>query len=250
MKRKKKKTQPKTFKWYLDRILRVLVGVLVITGVVLFIVGGTQDNMIMMFVGIGILPGTGILITPNIVRYAFKDNTDWKSKFRGRLDRLYKAGMLSRVSDMSPYQNKLVRGVRREALWNLSKLLLVVTVVLVVTYFAITEGADDNSAVVVFLVLIGVLTFGIPIIAYNIASSAYRVRTVKRREYDAYRTVVSGADGLNIWIIDPKDAVHTFEYCRCLGIRSKNVHNTKAILVFIPDEVYLLPEQEEPSGKE
>ena len=248
MKRKKKKTQPKTFKWYLDRILRVLVGVLVITGVVLFIVGGTQDNMIMMFVGIGMLPGTGILITPNIVRYSLKDNTDWKSKFRGRLDRLYKAGMLSGVSDMSPYQKKLVRGVRREALLNFSVLVVVLAVILVANFLLIKNGDGDNEGIS-FILIVGVVTFGIPISAYNIGGSVYRIRTVKNCKYNAYRTVVSGADRLNMWIIEPQGAVHTFEYCRCLGIRSKNVHNTKAILVFVPDEVYLLPEQEEPSDK-
>ena len=245
MKRKRKiKEKPKTFNRYLNRILIAAVAAIVITGVVIMIVSAVQDNMTMMFVGIAMLPGASILATPNIVRYALKDNTDWESKFREKRYKLHKAGMLSTVSDMSPYLKKLLWGVRREALWNFFKLMLGVFGILVIRIILIANDVGEANEVDFFIIL-GVLVFGIPISAYNIASSAYRIRTVKRRQYNAYRTEASGADGLHMWIMDKNDNIYTFDYCRCLGIRPKKVHGTKVILVFVPDEVYLIPDGEQ-----
>lgn len=244
MKRKRKKTKiKKTVKWYLDRILRVTAAALVITGAVLLICGSVQDSMALILTGIAMLPGFGILITPNIVLYAFKDNVNWKSKFREKRDKLYKAGLLGTVDDMSPYHSKLLWGVRREALLNLFVLLLVVVGIVAVRIILLVNDIVGESEADFFIIL-AALTFGIPILAYNIAGSAYRIRTVKRREYNAYRTVVTGADGLNMWIMDEKENITSFDYCRCLGIRSKQVHNTKAVIVFVPDEVYIIPEKE------
>lgn len=240
----KKKEQPRTFKQKLDKMLKFAVAALVLTAVVLFIVGAAQDNMTLMIVGTAMLPGTGILITPNIVLYAFKDNKGWKGKFRETHDRLYKEGMLGSVDDMSPYQNKLLWGVRREALWNLFKLTVLLAGILAGSYLIVVNGESGSDEFLSFLVVIGILTFGIPTMSYNIACSAHRIRTVKRCKYNAYHAVASGADGLYMWIMGKNEAIHSFDYCRCLGIRAKKIHNTNVILVFVPDEVYLIPDKD------
>ena len=239
MKQKKKneKKRPR------DRIRWWAVGALVITGVVLSIIGSENDNTALTVVGAAMLPGAGIVITPRVVREAFNDNKSWKSRGGDQRNKLYRAGMFGEVSDMLPYQSKLLWGVRREALWNLFILLLVLGGVLVGCWFGIVNGSAKNEFAS-FLLIIGIVTFGIPIAAYNIACSVYRIRTVKRRGYDACRTVVKGANGLHMWIMDDKERVIKFDYCRRLGIRAKDIHDTKVILVFVPDEVYLLPDRE------
>lgn len=239
MKQKKKKEK----KRLRDRIHWWAVGALVITGIVLSIIGAENDNTVLTIVGAAMLPGAGIVITPRVVREAFNDNKSWKSRSGDQRYKLYRAGLLGEVSDMSPYQSKLVWGVRREALWNLFKLLLVLGAVLAGGYFGVVNRSSDNEFFS-FLLLIGIVTFGIPIAAYNIACSVYRIRTVKRREYDTCRTVVKGANGLHMWVMDDKERVIKFDYCRRLGIRARDIHDTKVILVFVPDEVYLLPDRE------
>lgn len=249
MKKKEKNKQPPgAAKKTLDRVLKILVAVLVVTGVILFLAGGTNDNIPLMFVGIGMLPAAGIVITPLSVKEAFNDNKSWKSRFSDQRNRLYKAGMLKRVSDMTPYQNKLVGGVRRLAFWNLFKLLLVLGVVLVGSLLGAKESSGNNGFLS-FIVLVGIVTFGIPISAYNIACSAYRLRTVKRCEYNAYHTIVKGANGMHMWIMDDNERVIKFDYCKRLGIRAKDIHDTGLILVFVPDEVFLLPGNKEHTEK-
>lgn len=229
-------------------MLKILCGILAVTGVALFFAGGINDNIPLIFVGVGMLPAAGIVITPLSVKEAFNDNKSWKSKFSDQRNRLYKAGMLKSVSDMSPYQNKLIWGVRRLALRNLLVLVLILGAVLVGSFLGIKNRSSDNEFLS-FILLIGIVTFGIPISAYNIACSVCRIRTVKRCEYNAYHTVVKGANGMHMWIMDDKERVFKFDYCKRLGIRAKNIHDTELILVFVPDEVYLLPNIEEQPKK-
>lgn len=247
MKKKKKMTvrQPGALR---NRILKIACGVLILTGIILFFAGGMNDNVAVIIVGIALFPAAGIVITPLVVKEARNDNKSWKSKFNEQRNMLYKAGLLETVSDMTPYQNKLIWGVRRLALRNLLFLVLVLGVTLVGSFLGIKERIFDNEFLS-FILLVGVVTFGIPISAYNIACSAYRIRTVKRCEYNAYHTVVKGANGMHMWIMDDKERVIKFDYCKRLGIRAKNIHDTELILVFVPDEVYLLPNIEEQPKK-
>lgn len=250
MKRKRKHkgaskahTPPKTPTSPHAKALKWVVGALVLTAVVLLMVAAAFENTTLMYVSLAIFPATGILITPNVVRSAANDSAGWKSKFRETEDNLRKAGKLSAVSNMKPYESKLLRGVRREALWNFLKLTVVLVVLLVANTVWLTNGDSDNE-MLNFIIFLVIATFGIPAEAYNISCSAQRIRIVKNRKYIAYRTTASGADGLNMWIIDSNDHVHTFDYCRRLGIRAKDVHNTRVVLVFVPSEVYLLPDNE------
>lgn len=77
MKHKQKKNEtPKTFKWYLDKILMVVTAAFLITGLVIWGVSADNGNMTMMLIGVAMIPGTGLLITPNIILSAVKDSKD------------------------------------------------------------------------------------------------------------------------------------------------------------------------------
>lgn len=93
-----------------------------------------------------------------------------------------------------------------------------------------------------------IVVFLIPIFSYNITCSVCRIRTVLRHEYSVYHAVVSKVDWVEMYITGETGNVYKFEYCRCLGVRAKEIHDTNVILAFVPDEVYLLPYYQELNG--
>lgn len=241
-----KEKKPRTFKWYLDKILMVLMALFILTGIVICLVAAENGNMKMMLIGVAMIPGTGLLATPNIVLYAIKDCRDWKDRsfkagsrksFRGQLQR---EDTFYEIKDSSPYHSKIVSGVIRNAILNFGVLFLFIVIAIIGGIYSFFEDMDsDRAQAFAFLLFIAVLL--IPIFTYHITCSIYRIRTVLRHEYSIYYAVVSNVDGSDLYIDGAKGNVYEFKYCTCLGIRKKEIHNTKAILVIVPDEVYLLP---------
>lgn len=242
----KEKENPKTFKWYLDKILMVAVAVFFITGLVIWIVATENDNMTMMFVGAAMIPGTGLFMAPNIVLTAIKDSKEWKSRtFKDRRGRsfsrqLHNEDFFYEITYPSPYHSKILWGVIREAILNFGVLIIPIVYFIIrnVILFIFGMSRFEGKAVLFLLIIVAIL---IPAFSYNLTCSICRIRTVLRREYGVYHAVVSKANGLDMYITGQNGKVYKFEYCRCLGIRAKKIHNTRVILVFVPDEVYLLP---------
>lgn len=211
-------------------------------GVVICMVSAYRGNTAMMLAGLGMIPGTGIIITPYIVNDALKDIGDWKSKSDKK--QLLRESFIHQVKDPTPYHNKVLFGVIREGILNLGVLIIMIAFALIVqlTDLEYATGSDLLKPILIaFLIMI----FLIPMLAYNITNLVYRIRTVLRREYYAYSAVVHIVDFRDMWITG-KYGTYEFNYCVCLGIRAKNVNDTKAILVFLPDEVYLIPDEEQP----
>ena len=87
-----------------------------------------------------------------------------------------------------------------------------------------------------------IVTFAIPIIAYYITNAVYRLRIVRHHEYIAYHAIVNRVDGYTIKI-NQDGRNYRYDYCSCVGIRAKNVNDTGATLIFIPDDVLLFPDK-------
>ena len=75
-----------------------------------------------------------------------------------------------------------------------------------------------------------------------------KIRVVKNHEYIAYHAIVPSVNNGRIGIYH-KGKQFTYKYCTCVGIKEKEVKDTKAILVFVPDDVFLFPENEEYRGE-
>lgn len=247
MKHKQKENEnPKTFKWYLDKIFMAATAAFLIAGFVLWIVSAEKDNMTMMFIGVAMIPGTGLLITPNIVLLAIKDSKEWKSRaFKDRQGRSFKAQLhredfFYKIDYPLPYHSKIVSGVIREAILNFGVLMILIACIIIGSIISLFFGMNMYHGRAFLFVLI-IVSLLIPIFSYNITCSAYRIRTVLRREDSAYHAVVSKVDGSDMCITGQKRNVYKFKYFRCLGVRAKEIRDTKVILVFVPDEVYLLP---------
>lgn len=239
------KKQPKTFKWYLDKVLMVPVGALALFGALALLAGKDEYDGELMLFGVGIMVFAGLLASPNIVLYGIKDSRDWKSKAfkdkKGRSfeEKLYKEPSFYKLKDPSPYHDKVSFGVTREAALNFGGLIILIAFLLIRPVIAFLFGLPRNSAKG-FAVISAVLTCLIPSFVYNVTCSAYRIRAFRRREYFACHAVVKSVDNFEM-CISGEYGSYEFQYCRCLGIREKDVRDTEAILVFVPGEVYLIP---------
>lgn len=171
---------------------------------------------------------------------------DWQSRlFKDKLGksfkgRLHKEDFFYKMEDPSRFHSKVVFGVIREAILNSGGLIILIPFIIIGNILTLMFGMHREQTKAGFYILV-IVVFLIPIFAYNIACSICRIRTVLRREYIAYHAVVSKVDWFDMYITGEKGNTYEFSYCRCLGVRAKEIHNTNVILVFVPDEVYLLP---------
>lgn len=232
--------KPKTLKWYLDKLPILAVAAMVIAGIVIMIIATNNDDTVMVIVGVAMLPGAGILITPRVIISALKESRGWRDRM---LDyNLLREEFFCEISDYSPYHKRVCRAVIREASLNFLFLIGVLAFFIVAGVITL-EGNIDSDDFAVFLITLGIIIFIIPILAYNITCAACRIRIALRREYCVYRSQVKAVDGYNMKIVG-KLGIYKFKYCKCLGICKEEVYDTNAILVFVPDEVYILPDDE------
>ena len=68
-------------KWYINCICISLIGNLILTGLAILAIGIERDIDINYFVGFGMIPLAGIIVTPNIIKYVKKDTEKWKKIF-------------------------------------------------------------------------------------------------------------------------------------------------------------------------
>lgn len=242
-------------KWSFGKTL-LGAGLLLLIGFTILIVSSQNDNAVGVGIGLAFLPGAGLFITPHIVLSAVRESRTWEERaFKDKHGKLFKGQLLREdfftpVEDTSPYHDMLLKGVIREALLNASVLLIVLFFGIVAGIFLLINGPYGPHLGIMelrefnaetFLMVLGGIILMIPIFAYNITCSICRVLVVRRGEHFAYRAVVKDIDNYEMRI-EGKDRIYRFKYCKCLGIREKEIDRTEAILLFVPDEVYLIPE--------
>lgn len=45
--------------------------------------------------------------------------------------------------------------------------------------------------------------------------------------------------------INEEGRKYSYDYATCVGIKEKDVHDTKAVLIFIPDDVLIFPDKDQ-----
>lgn len=225
---------------YLDKLLILAAAVLVITGIAIMIAASDNDDTVMVSVGAAMLPGAGLLITPRVIISAIREKRGWKNNMLD--NKLLREDFFCEISDPSPYHKRICSAVIREALLNFLALIGVLAFFIVAGIITLNGNIDAN-AVGIFLIMLGILIFIIPILAYNVTCAVCRIRIARRREYPVYRSQVKTVDGYNMKIVG-KLGVYKFKYCKCIGIKADDIYETNAVLAFVPDEVYLFPDEE------
>ena len=245
-------------KWYINNHLISLVVCLVIAGVTVFSLGVDNDIDINYVIGFLTFPFVGVISTPNIVKHVF-NNSKWKEVLykHGNLHKAKNNNDFYRLATPVPFEDKLKARMRLEEFLNVLVVVVIMLIIILVTgHYMVTDHSytDDllkNIMIMrarkafgfMFFLTIFLLAFGIPIIAYYISNAIYRFKIIKEHKYLAYHAIVSG--GSNGIAIYQKNMHYQFKYCIYIGIKAKDVHQTPATLIFIPDYVLVVPDSEE-----
>ena len=249
----------KNIKWYIDKILIALMPVWMTVAMVLFSFYSEEKQAVYLLFSIIVFLFIGIITTPNIVLYALNDMKNWKSIFynRGNIANHKIVPDFYMMKAPVSFERKIYFAVIKEQLLNISTVFLCIMFVIIV---ALLNGASEGSGTpgnIVYAVMhtksiradgyfffaaVFFASFWIPIFAYYITNAIYKLRIVRRHEYIAYHAIVDKVDTFKIKINN--SGVHYgYDYCACVGIKSKNVNKTKSILIFIPDDLLLFPDE-------
>lgn len=254
------KKNEKTKKWYIDKICVLLVPVWITASAVVMSFVGKEEESIYSAIGFIMFILIGIIVTPNIIRYAINDMKNWENVFktRGNLHKGYPTKDFYKVGSKVPFERKLYFSVIKIQLLDIWTVIIVLLFFVILGLFSMTHENSPSSggilsAVVrvkseradgyLFFILLFITSFWIPILAYYITNTVYKLRVVRKHKYIAYHVIVKSVDGYVIRI-NNKGKFFKYNYCTCVGIKAKNVNNTKATLIFIPDEVLLFPDKE------
>jgi len=74
--------------------------------------------------------------------------------------------------------------------------------------------------------------------------TVYKLIKIRNHEYIAYHAIVKMADGSAI-TIEKDGRLFSYKDYLCIGIDAKEINNTKGTLVFIPDDVLFIPDNEQ-----
>ena len=245
------------FKWYVNCVFISFTISNIITAIFVFISG---DNVLNFLIGFCMFPLTGIIATPNIVNYTKKDNSKWKGIFynNGNLNSTKTTEDFYRVHTPVSFEKKLLSAVYKNQFLNI---LVVIGIMLFVIFLCVHYMGSDHSytgnaildimrlrarkaAGFIFFLTIIFVTFGIPILAFYLGNAFKKIRVVRNHEYIAYHAIVSGVHNGKINIYNGRKH-YSYNYCTCVGIKEKDVHFTPATLIFIPDDVFLFPDNED-----
>ena len=251
----------KNRKWYVDKFLLALTPVWITVAMVFFSFFYEDSEGVYLIFSIIIFLCIGILTTPNVVLYALNDMKNWQEIVtkNGNLANCKKAHGFYKMYPPVSFERKIYFAILKDQILN------IYTVALVIIFFiagALLSGSYQHAEIPgnIFYAILhtksvraeGYLFFGavffaafwIPIFAYYITNAIYKFRIVKRHEYIVYHAIVDKVDTYKIRI--KNSGVHfEYNYCSCVGIKARDVNNTKAILIFVPDDMLLFPDREE-----
>ena len=252
----------KNFKWYLDKTLIYFIPILMTSATVLISFAFEEDETYCMIFGIITYLFIGIITTPNIIKYALNDMKDWEKIFyqKGNIGYVDNSKDFYRMKSATNLERKIYFAVIKEQILNIQFVAVCIILFLGITFFNMSggnEGVEPGNIVTAiahvkaeradgpaFFISVFLITFWIPIFAYYITNAIYKLRIVHKRQYIAYHAIVNSVND-NVIKIRDKKRNYKYEYCTCVGIRQSKVNNTKATLIFIPDDVLLIPDKEQ-----
>lgn len=249
----------KTLKWYFDKQLIPMFVVGITSALVLITKRNDENEGLYRVIGAAMFPLMGITATPNVVRYALREMKNWKDAFykTGNLHKSKDSKDFYRVRKPLPCEGRMCFTVVRNQLMILVGVILIM---LLIVYAYISSrsvpdsvpAGDIAQAVIfvrrrrgqgpLFFMMIFVVTFAISIIAYCITYMAKKLRVILRHEYIAYHVIVKKVEDSTV-TVDRDGKVFHYKDCSCIGIQAKKINNTGATLVFIPDDVLLVPDE-------
>ena len=258
----KKAKTIKPVKWYIDKLLAGLVPVLVIAALVLIITYSEEDNPVLYVTGFLIFPVLSIAISPNAALYSLKDLKDWKKIFygKGNLGNFKDNKDFYSIKPPLPYERRIYWAVVKEQFLNVSTVLVIMFLISVITILRMMRGVPDGiapgnliGAILYvrakramgfgFFVFLFIAVFGFPMFVWYVTNAISKLRIISKHEYIAYHAVVAHVNGYVMYINSDDGRKYKYEYCSLIGMKAKQVKDTPATLVFIPDDVLMFPDK-------
>lgn len=249
----------KNKKWYIDKILFALTPVWITVATVLFSFGYEENESIYILFSVILFLIIGILTTPNVILYALNDMKNWKSIFynKGNIAKHKMVAGFYMMTTPVSFERKIYFAVIKEQLLNIFTVVLCIMLFIIIGLFNSAYEAIGTPGNIIYAIIhtkavrmegyfffgsVFIAAFWIPIFAYYITNALYKLRIVKRHEYIAYHAIVDKVDTSKI-SINNSGVHYKYDYCACVGIKSKNINKTKSILIFIPDDLLLFPDK-------
>ena len=256
----KKKTPKKTTKWYVDKIIAALVLLGVVFAVFLIAVGAGENEPV-MYAGFLLSPLISILIAPNAVLYALKDMKDWKGIFygKGNLGSFKDNKVFYWVKTPVAFEKRLFWAVVKDQILNIGAAITLMVFAAgaglfsILTYDSHSVAPGDilgaifyvrvrrGTGVMAFILLL-VVVFGFPLFVYYITNAINKLRIIAGHKYMAYHAVVKSVNTYKVRI-DSDGRTYEYKYGTLVGMREKQVQDTPATLIFIPDDVLIFPDE-------
>ena len=250
----------KTAKWYADKYLAAFVPIWAITAITLIAFGYDENEMI-MYAGFLMFPVISILISPNAALYALKDTKDWKRILygNGNLESFKDTKDFYWIKGPVSFEKKLYFAVVKEQILNIFTLISLMVIgavaglISILTYDSHSVSPGDlfgaimyvrvrrGTGVMAFILLI-VVVFGFPVCVYYLTNAIHKLRIITGHKYMAYHAVVKYVDSYRMKINrDGKN--YEYKFSTLVGMKEKQVKDTPAILIFIPDDVLIFPDE-------
>ena len=255
-----KNKKEKNVKWYIDKILFALTPVWMTVAMVLYSFYKEEDVSAYLLFSVILFLIIGIITTPNVVIYALKDMKNWK-------DIIYKNGNLGycknakgfyRTNKRVPYERRLFFTVLRDQLLDIFTIVLVILFFVMRYLFLKSSDSFERKGNILYAIIhtksiradgymffgaVFLAAFWIPIFSYYITNAIYKLRVVKRHEYIVFHAIVDEVDTFKLRIKN-RYVNFKYDYCSCVGIKAKDINKTKSILIFVPDDLVLFPDNE------
>lgn len=250
----------KNKKWYIDKILLSFIPVFITFTVVLFSFYADEYDKFYLYSTIILFLIIGIISTPNVILYALNDMKNWKNIFHenGNLSKTKtKPGFYMMKSPVS-FEKKIYFAVLKDQILNINAVIIYIALFLIFGLFINAFDAVSRSGDIFYAIMhtrsvraegyfffggVFLSSFWIPIFAYYITNAVYKLRVVRHHEYIAYHAIVDRVDTFKLKI-NNSGFNYSYNYCSCVGIKSKKVNKTNSILIFIPDDLLLFPDNE------
>ena len=248
----------KTKKWYIDKVIFSLIVVWIVISVVLFSFYNDENEIAYLIFSIVSFLIIGILTTPNVIIYAINDMKNWKYIFskNGNLGNPKNPSQFYKMHAPVSFERKIFFIVLRDQLLDIFTVIVVILLVLIGYLFkysanvvikgdllyAYFHTSSIRSEGYMFFGAVFLAAFWIPIFAYYITNAIYKLRVIKRHEYIVYHAIVDKVDTFKLRIHN-SGFHYKYDYCSCVGIKAKDVNKTKAILIFVPDDLLLFPDK-------
>ena len=217
---------------------RIPNGILIVL-VVCLALGGLIYTAEDPLIGFAVFLSAGVLMVPNAILMLRKDGK--KKKYNRKVYDLIKQDHLEKIKDDTPYRKKIIWGVIREGILNVSAFLIMYVIYLGGSYLKGNYALmSRDRGVGMFCLVIAALLF-FPLLAYSGGFTVARLIWAAKRDYILCRGVITRVNDSNEHMyIKGNKKVYEFDYCRGIGVNPKTLAGKEAVIVFCHDEIYVM----------